>query len=142
MPPQVKQAATLLATALVAAAPADPPPRIIAALRRADIIPRDPRLVTVRQLCRLRVDDRTLTALDIVVRIELAQEDRLDRRVVILDAALHRTVELRYFPPARALPCAGDHLRFSAPVTVDNTLPAGRRVRVLDTGHGLTVEPG
>lgn len=129
----------LLLAALVTGESSAPTGAELTALRRAHLVPANPALSTIRRLCTLRLARRGFAALDVIERIPLAQSDRLYRHVVILDPRHRRTADLPYDPPARALPCAGVTLRFSAPVTVANTEPAGRRVRVSASGRNLAV---
>ncbi|MEI7714367.1 MAG: hypothetical protein WCI94_23270 [Rhodospirillales bacterium] len=135
----------IAALAIVAAHPSMADDRaLISALTQSGIL--DPARIaqSVRRICNLKIGTEVLSVFDIVETIPGSGADtptKAWRRAVAVAPDFKQRLEIPYWLPAHPIGCKGSILVFSAPVEIDNTQPAGRRVRLSANGRHARVIP-
>ena len=117
---------------------------LIPVLTRTGIL--DPaRIVqSVNHVCNLNVGAEILPVVDVVEMIPgsgAGTPTRAWRRAVVVAPDFRPRLEIPYWLPAGPIGCKGPILVFSAPVEIDHTQPAGRRVRLSDNGRHAEIIP-
>jgi hypothetical protein len=97
---------------------------------------------SVRHVCDLKVGTEILPVVDIVEMIpgsDAGTPTKAWRRAVVVAPDFKPRLEIPYWLPAAPIGCKGPILVFSAPVEIDHTQPAGRRVRLSENGRHARV---
>ena len=135
----------IVALAIAAANPSLADDRaLISALTQSGIL--DPARVvqSARRICHMKIGTEVLSVFNIIETIPGSGADtptKAWRRAVVVAPDFTPRLEIPYWLPAGPIGCKGSILVFSAPVEIDNTQPAGRRVRLSANGRQARVIP-